>query len=118
MYDKDVLFQDTYAITFRGSIQPISNQEKRAYIQANAPNQYGKKYFSNSDIQINTKVSEKQIDVQSSLTVRQSLGVQEPTLLFTQIPIKIDIEIANKNPTEMLRDFRRMERMAEKIMLP
>lgn len=43
-YDKCVLFQDAYAVCFRGSIQ---KQEDRvvSYINAHMQEQFGRKYF-------------------------------------------------------------------------
>lgn len=48
-YDKCVLFQDSYTVCFRGSVQ---KQEDNIvpYISAHMKEQYGKKYFATSEV--------------------------------------------------------------------
>ena len=48
-YDKCVLFQDAYAVCFRGSIQ---KQEDRvvSYINAHMQEQFGRKYFGTGEV--------------------------------------------------------------------
>lgn len=118
MYDKAVLFQDTYAMTFRASIQPVSEYEKRGYVLEKISDQYGKKYFAISGFQTNVDVTQKKITVQTNTNLLQPLGIQEPALMWNKIPIRVGINIAIRNPTEMIRDFRRLERMAETVMTP
>lgn len=48
-YDKCVLFQDAYAVCFRGSIQKQENQVV-PYISAHMQEQFGKKYFGVGEV--------------------------------------------------------------------
>ena len=48
-YDKCVLFQDAYAVCFRGSIQKEEN-DIVPYISAHMQEQFGKKYFATGEV--------------------------------------------------------------------
>ncbi len=49
-YDKCVLFQDAYAVCFRGSIQKKENQVV-PYISSHMQEQFGRKYFGVGQVQ-------------------------------------------------------------------
>ena len=48
-YDKCVLFQDSYTVCFRGSIQKQENNIV-PYISTHMKEQYGRKYFATSEV--------------------------------------------------------------------
>lgn len=107
-YDKCVLFQDAYAVCFRGSIQKEEDQIV-PYISAHMKEQFGKKYFAASMVQ-------GSVDRQGNVTdVIGECKVQVPIRsVFTlygregwHIRTRARAQIIN--PTHIIRKSRRLE---------
>lgn len=68
-YDKCVLFQDSYTVCFRGSIQ---KQEDNIvpYISTHMKEQYGRKYFATSEVRGSVNLSGSIADVVGECQVK------------------------------------------------
>lgn len=104
-YDKCVLFQDSYTVCFRGSVQ---KQEDNIvpYISAHMKEQYGKKYFATSKVHGSVNLSgsiadvigecKVKVPIRSVFTMSDASGWQIRTRARAQII----------NPTHIIRKSR------------
>lgn len=104
-YDKCVLFQDAYAVCFRGSIQKEDNNIV-PYISAHMKEQFGKKYFATGEVHGSVDRKGNVTDVVGECQVKVPIKS-----LFTlnnreewQIRTRARAQIIN--PTQMIRKCR------------
>lgn len=104
-YDKCVLFQDAYAVCFRGSIQKQEDQVV-PYINAHMKEQFGTKYFGVGQVQgsvdRNGNVTSVMGECQVKVPIRQMFTMydKEGWKISTQAKAQII------NPTKMIRRSR------------
>lgn len=108
LYDKSVLFQDVYAVSFRGSIQKGDNSQA-SYVAAHLQEQFGQKYFAVKSVDGSVEqsgnelhtyaVCRVQIPVVHFLTMAGDNRWQIETSAKTQI----------LNPTDIIRKGRMVE---------
>lgn len=111
-YDKCVLFQDAYAVCFRGSIQKEEGQVA-PYIDAHMQNQFGKKYFGvervTGTVDRDGNTTSVTGECQVKVPVRDFFTMDERA--GWKIRTKAKAQIIN--PTKMIRK----SRMAENLLL-
>lgn len=105
LYDKCVLFQDVYAVCFRGSIQKEDNSQL-PYVNTHLKEQFGQKYFAIEYIDGRAEQSGKElhtygvckvrIPIANFLTMAGENGWQIQTSAKAQI----------LNPTDIIRKCR------------
>lgn len=110
LYDKCVLFQDVYAVCFRGSIQK-EDDSGLSYVNTHLKEQFGQKYFAIEYIDGRAEQSGKelhtygtckvQIPIANFLTMAGEDGWQIQTSAKAQI----------LNPTDIIRKCRIAENM-------
>lgn len=104
-YDKCVLFQDAYAVCFRGSIQKREDQVV-PYINAHMREQFGTKYFGVGQVQGNVdrngNITSVMGECQVKVPIRQMFTMydKEGWKISTQAKAQII------NPTKMIRRSR------------
>lgn len=113
-YDKCVLFQDAYAICFRGSIQKQEDNVV-SYIGAHMKEQFGKKYFAAGEVRGSVDRDGNVADVIGECLVK--------------VPIRTDFTMSGRsgwqirtraraqiiNPTHIIRKSRWMENMGNSL---
>lgn len=110
LYDKCVLFQDVYAVCFRGSIQK-EDDSQLSYVNTHLQEQFGQKYFAVEYVDGRAEQSGKelhtygtcrvQIPIVNFLTMAGNKGWQIQTSAKAQI----------LNPTDIIRKCRMAENM-------
>lgn len=104
-YDKCVLFQDAYAVCFRGSIQKEDGQVA-PYIDAHIQKQFGKKYFGvgrvTGTVDKNGNTTSVTGECQVKTPVRQLFTMHDKAGWKIQTRAKAQII----NPTKMIRKSR------------
>lgn len=111
LYDKCVLFQDSYTVCFRGSIQ---KEEGGAltYINAHMKEQFGGKYFGTGGVRGSVRKEGQEVVVSGICQVGAPFGY------FLVMPgksgwnIQTEAKARIMNPTKMIRKCR----MAENIL--
>ena len=112
LYDKCVLFQDVYAICFRGSIQKEDNTQA-AYVNEHLNEQFGKKYFAVGHV--DGKVEQSGKELQAYGTCR----VQIPVVHFLTMTgndswqIQTSAKAQILNPTNIIRKCRMVENVLD-----
>lgn len=105
LYDKCVLFQDSYTICFRASIQKEENGVA-GYIDSHMEKQFGKKYFGVGRVDAHMQQSAHEVSVYGSCSVKVPFGhflamaKEEGWLIRTQAKAQII------NPTKIIRKCR------------
>jgi hypothetical protein len=111
-YDKCVLFQDAYAVCFRGSIQK-KEDEVVSYINAHIQEQFGKKYFGVGEVTGSVDKSGHTTSVtgecQVKVPIRQAFTMydKEGWTIRTQAKAQI------VNPTNVIRKCRWVDGLLE-----
>lgn len=110
-YDKCVLFQDAYALCFRGSIQKDEDSVVD-YINAHMEEQFGSKYFGTGKVSGNAEKHGQNIKVYGACTV--TIPFRHFFTMADKSGWEIQTEAKAKgiNPTKIIRKFR----MAENIL--
>lgn len=109
-YDKCVLFQDSYGICFRGSIQKDEKQIV-PYINQHIKEQYGKKYFGVGEVKGSVSAGGKTVSVIGECSVKVPVHSvftkdgEEGWNIRTQAKAQI------VNPTRVIRTCRVVKRM-------
>ncbi len=106
-YDKCVLFQDAYAVCFRGSIQKDESQVV-PYINSHIQEQFGKKYFGVGEVRGSVNVNGKTTSVTGECQVKVPFHY-----IFTLSGelgwnIKTEARAQIANPTKIIRSRRRI----------
>lgn len=104
-YDKCILFQDAYAVCFRGSIQKEEDQVV-SYINTHMKEQFGKKYFATSEVRGSVDRHGNTTDVtgecQVKVPVRSLFTLQDKGGWIIRTRAKAQII----NPTHIIRKSR------------
>ena len=108
IYDKCVLFQDVYAVCFRGSIQKDEG-EVLPYINAHMDEQFGRKYFGVGSVEGSVRKSGQNVYVSGACSVKV------PFTHFLTMSDKGGWQIQTQaaariiNPTKIIRKCRMVE---------
>lgn len=111
LYDKCVLFQDAYAVCFRGSVQK-ENDGALNYINAHMKEQFGRKYFGVGTVNGSAVKTGQEVSVYADCTVKA------PFSHFLTMPqnkgwkIQTQARAQISNPARIIRKCR----MAENII--
>lgn len=109
-YDKCVLFQDTYALCLRGSIQ----KEKGTavdYINSHMAGQFGKKYFGVGRIEASVEQHGKEVKVYAECSVRLPFKHFLTMSNADGWHIRTEAGAWEINPTKLIRSFRMAENL-------
>ena len=109
-YDKCVLFQDSYGVCFRGSIQKDEKQIV-PYINQHMKEQYGKKYFGVGEVKGSVNASGKTVSVMGECSVKVPVRS-----VFTKAGengwnIRTQAKAQIVNPTRMIRTCRAVKQI-------
>lgn len=104
-YDKCVLFQDAYAVCFRGSIQKREDQVV-SYISAHMQEQFGRKYFGVGQVQGSVDRSGHTTSVTGECQVK--VPVRQLFTMYHKAGWRIRTQAKAQivNPTKMIRRCR------------
>lgn len=104
-YDKCVLFQDAYAVCFRGSIQKREEQVV-SYINAHIKEQFGRKYFGVGQVQGHVDRDGNTTSVEGECQVK--VPVRQLFTLYDKEGWKISTRARAQiiNPTKVIRRCR------------
>lgn len=111
LYDKCVLFQDAYALCFRGSIQKEEGGQI-VYINAHMKEQFGEKYFGTDGIQGSAWSEGQEVVVAGACEVRVPVGHILTMAGESGWRIQTEARARIINPTRLIRKCR----MAEKVL--
>ena len=112
LYDKCILFQDVYAVCFRGSIQKEDDAQE-AYVNAHLQEQFGQKYFAVGHVDGWVKQSGKELQTYGTCRV------QIPIIHFLTMSgdDRLQIQTSAKaqiiNPTKIIRKCRMVENVLD-----
>lgn len=113
LYDRCVLFQDAYAVCFRGSIQ--KEEEPLHYINAHMDEQFGKKYFGVGKVDMSAEQSGGEVSVSAACKVkipfRHFVTLAERSEWQMQTEAKAQI----LNPTKIIRKCRMAGNVLERL---
>lgn len=109
-YDKCVLFQDAYAVCFRGSIQKDESGVV-PYINAHIQEQFGKKYFGTGEVQGSVDRNGHVTSVTGECQVK--VPIRSPFTMYDKNGWKIRTRAKARiiNPTHIIRKSRWVENM-------
>lgn len=108
-YDRCVMFQDAYAFAFRVSIKPLDTERKTQYGNQKIGEQFGKKYFGVANVQSSISVDREIVTVKARCQVEHPFSKDLPTLPESGWGNSCEIHVKIQNPTEMLRNFRKLQ---------
>ena len=103
LYDRCLIFQDSYAYAVRAANKQMSVTDVECYMNENAGEQYGNKYIAVSGIKKSFKVSEKEITIEAA---------GQPECRFIPNTVLPDIRLwkvsayvkaSRENPTQFMR---------------
>lgn len=106
-YDKCVLFQDAYAVCFRGSIQKDESQVV-PYINSHIQEQFGKKYFGVGEVRGSVNVNGATTSVVGECQVKVPFHYIFTLSREPGWNIKTEARAQIANPTKMIRSRRRI----------
>ncbi|MCM1039999.1 MAG: hypothetical protein NC434_11815 [Ruminococcus sp.] len=111
LYDKCVLFQDAYAVCFRGSIQ--KEEEPADYINAHLTEQFGRKYFGTGSVEGSVRQSGQKVYVSGMCSVK--VPFTNFLMMSGNEGWQIRTEAAAQiiNPTKIIRKCRMAENMIQ-----
>ncbi len=107
-YDKCVLFQDAYAVCFRGSIQKREG-DVVSYISAHLKEQFGDKYFAVSEVYGSVDRNGNAADVTGECQVKVPIRGEFTMHGRSEWQIRTRARAQIINPTHMIRKERRIE---------
>ena len=111
LYDKSVLFQDVYTVSFRGSIQKEDNSQA-SYVTAHLPEQFGRKYFAVESVGGNVEQSGNELHTYAACRVQIPI-VHFLTMVGNNIwQIQTSARVQILNPTDTIRKCRMVENVA------
>ncbi len=103
LYDRCVIFQDSYAYAVRAANKQMSGTDVERYMNDNAAAQYGNKYIAVSGIKESFKVSEKEIAIEAA---GQPKCQFIPNAVLPDIrgwKASADVKASRENPTQFMR---------------
>ncbi len=113
LYDRCVLFQDSYALCFRGSVQKV--EEPQNYINANQAKQFGTKYFGVGQVNVRANQSGREVSVYADCEVKVPFTHFMTMAGREEWSIKTQAKAQRINPTKIIRMSRMAGNLLEKI---
>lgn len=110
LYDKCVLFQDSYTLCVRGSVQKEEDGAVK-YINANMSRQFGKKYFGTNEVQGNVEQHGQEVRVYASCSVQMPFTHFMAMAKAGGWQIQTKAAAAVINPTKVIRRCRMIEKI-------
>ncbi len=110
VYDKCVLFQDAYAVCFRGSIQKDESQVV-PYINSHIQEQFGRKYFGVGEVRGNVNVNGATTSVVGECQVKAPFHYIFTLSREPGWNIKTEARAQIANPAKMIRSCRRITKI-------
>lgn len=114
LYDRCVLFQDAYAICFRGSIQ--KEVKPSDYIHAHIAEQFGKKYFGVGEVNTDVEQSAGEVKVYAGCDVKVPFHTFLTLAGRSEWVMKTEVKAQIINPTKIIRKCRMAGNIAEKLL--
>ncbi|MBO5210159.1 MAG: hypothetical protein J6B68_12600 [Lachnospiraceae bacterium] len=111
LYDRCVLFQDAYAICFRGSIQKEINPAD--YINSHIEEQFGTKYFGVGKVDTDIEQSGAEVHVYAGCVVKVPFHNFLTLAGRSEWMIETEAKAQIINPTKIIRMSRMIERGSE-----
>ena len=113
-YNKCVLFQDVYAVCFRGSIQ---KQEGGAseYINAHMAEQFGKKYFGTGTVSGSVEQTGQEVKAYGTCSIKVPFGHFLTMAKKEGWRIQTEARAQVVNPTKVIRKCRMAGNIIEKL---
>lgn len=108
-YNRCILFQDSYSITFRTSQKPLSKERKLEYANAKVNEQFGKKYITAKNMEKVVTIKGDKVITNVKLDVRPSVSLRSVFLPPDEWSLSSVVEVEIQNPTEIIRGFRKAE---------
>lgn len=112
LYDRCVLFQDAYAICFRGSIQ--KEMEASDYIAAHMEEQFGKKYFGVGNVETDVEQSGSAVKVYAGCSVKVPFRSFLTMAERNEWAMTTEVKAQVINPVNIIRKCRMAENMLDK----
>ncbi|MCM1262052.1 MAG: hypothetical protein NC313_04960 [Butyrivibrio sp.] len=109
-YDKCVLFQDSYTVCMRGSIQKEEGAAVE-YINSNMSGQFGRKYFCVDGIEASAEQHGKEVKVYAECSVRMPFKHFLTMFGNDGWHIRTEAKAWEINPTKLIRGFRMAENL-------
>lgn len=115
LYDKCVLFQDSYTLCFRASVQKEENGVS-GYLSSHMEKQFGKKYFGVGKIEKSAEQTDKEVRVYGMCSVKAPFRhfLMVPQAGGWQIQTQAKAQIIN--PVKIIRKCRMAENMAKSLL--
>lgn len=110
VYDKCVLFQDAYTLSFRGSIQKEEGGAVN-YINAHMNGQFGKKYFGTDKVQGSVEQHGQEVKVYARCSVQVPFNHFLTMAEAGGWQIQTEGKAWEINPTKLIRRFRMVENL-------
>lgn len=114
LYDKCVLFQDAYAVCFRGSIQKEENGALN-YIDSHMETQFGRKYFGVGSLETRAAQSGKEVRVYGACSIKIPFHHFLTMAAKSGWQIQTEARAQIINPTRVIRKCRMAENILNKI---
>lgn len=113
LYDRCVLFQDAYAVCFRGSIQ--KEEEPLNYVNAHMDKQFGKKYFGVGKVDMSVEQSGGEISVFAACKVKIPFHHFVTLAERNEWQIQTEAKAQILNPTKIIRKCRMVGNVLERL---
>lgn len=108
-YNRCILFQDTYSITFRTSQKPLSKERKLEYANAKIDEQLGNKYVTAKNMEKAVFIKGAKVITNVKLNVKPPVSLHSVFLPTDGWNLSSEVEVEIQNPTEIIRGFRKAE---------
>ena len=108
LYDKSVLFQDVYAVSFRGSIQKEDNSQA-SYVTAHLKEQFGQKYFAVESVDGSVEQSGNELHTYAACRIRIPVVHFLTMAGDNRWQIETSARVQILNPTNIIRKCRMVE---------
>lgn len=116
LYNRTILFQDTYALAFRTSRQAFSKDEMLNYVNERVDAQYGEKYIAASTLEKSCKVTSNAVSVEAKMSVRQPFGKMMGIAGNDVWQAQTTVNAKVINPTKTTRNIRTALRLADVVL--
>lgn len=108
-YNRCILFQDTYSITFRTSQKPLSKERKLEYANAKISEQFGNKYITAKNMEKVVTIKGDKVITNVKIDVNPLVSLRSVFLPPDGWGLSSVVEVEIQNPTEIIRGFRKAE---------
>jgi hypothetical protein len=106
MYDRCVLFQDSYAYSMRAADKQLTQADTLKYMEDNAQAQYGNKYMVSKTIRKKFTVTDKEVRTAAEGAVVCPAGPQVSLPGLHRWRYSAEARASRENPTRLLRIYR------------